>query len=366
MRISVPCLTTLACTLVCLSSCTGRPGSASAHAGASLALDAPLPRDVPPGTTLAVGDPSVQRVIEANGWEKDLPFTIQWAQISGGPATTEAFHAGALDIGSCADVPPIHADWVGIPVKIIAVQLRRDPVNHPLYVLGVAPHAAVRTLADLRGKRIAYSPGQVQGEVVLRTLREQGLKTSDVTLVELPSTGDLYVNELAAGSVDVAPIAAGALSKRYLDRYASEGAKVLHHGAFRDDLTVLYAREETLRDPAKAAAIRAYVALWVRANQWIEGHHDAWIKLYWMRDQRLSPEDARYQVASFGERYTPSDWSTALDIERGAIEVLSPGTGHKPFDAATLFDPRFEGVIASALKAAGAADSRAATPSPAT
>ena len=319
----------------------------------ALPLDARLPEAIPPNTRLVIGDPTTQRVLELTGWNRQLHFNVEWAQITGGPAVTEAFHAKALDVGFVADVPPIHATWVGIPVKIIAVELHRDFINHPLYVIGVAPHAAVTTLADLRGKRIAFSPGQVQGEVVLRTLREEGLSSRDVTLVELPSSGDAYLNALAGGSVDVAPIAAGALTKRYLDQYAAAGAKVLRHGPFRDDLTLLYVREETLRDRAKAAALREYVQLWARAAAWTETHEDEWARVYWVQNQGLSSEEARSQIEAYGPRDIPSDWSQAIAIEQSVIELLAPSTSQSRFDATTLFDRRFESVASGAFMAAG-------------
>ena len=142
--------------------------------GPMLALSAPLPEKVPPGSTLIVGDPISQWVFQHNGWDKGLPFAVKWAQITGGPQVTEAFHAKALDVGLGANVPPIHAVWVGMPVKIIAFAERADPLDHPSYVLGVAPKGGVDSLADLRGKRIAFSPSQVQSEIVLQTLRRQG------------------------------------------------------------------------------------------------------------------------------------------------------------------------------------------------
>ena len=288
---------------------------------------------------------------------------MKWAKITGGPAVTEAFHAKALDVGSAADMPPIHATWVGIPVKIIAVRQRLDPLNHPLYELGVAPHSGIRTLADLRGKKIAFSPGQVQGEVVLRTLQAQGLTAKDVTLVELPSTGgDLYVNALAGGVVDVAPIAAGTQAKRYLEKFGADGAQVLPHPPFRDDLTVLYVRQETLRDPAKAAALKAYVALWARAAEWVRGHPDEFAQLYYVKDQGLSPVDARYVVSTGGEPDIPRDWSSAVGMEQAAADVMARQTRRPRVAAETLFDRRFEGLAADAADAQWAAEGHAPSP----
>lgn len=323
-------------------------GAEEAAAGPKLALDAPLPDVIPPGTKLVIGDPTTQKVLEHTGWIKELPFEVEWAQISGGPAVTEAFHAKALDVGSAANIPPIHAVWVGIPVKMIAVRLRQDPVNFPLFELGIAPKAGINSLADLRGKKIAYSPGQVQGEVVMRTLAAQGLTEKDVTLVELPSTGDVYPNALVSGLVDVAPLGAGVPTKRYLDNYAKDGGKVLRHPPFRDDLTNLYVRTETLQDPAKAAALKAYVKLWARATEWQAAHRDEWRDVYYVKDQGLDADDAQFVVTAAGQPVLPRDWTEAVALQQASIDVMAKAGNQKPFKAEEIFDRRFETVAADA------------------
>ncbi len=340
-----------------------RNGEAVAADGAAGGLppDAPLPDKVPPGVTLTIGDPLTQHVLELTGWGKDLPFKIKWAQIAGGPAVTEAFHARALDVGTVADVPPIHATWVGIPVKIIAVRLRKDPLEHPAFVFAVAPGSRIAALSDLRGKRIAFSPGQVQGEIVLRSLAAAGLTPNDVKLVELPSTSaDFYINALVGGMIDAAPIGAGAAARRYLQNYGAKGARLIRHSDARDDLAFLSVRAETVRDPAKAAALRAYVALWARANAWISSHPAQWAKGYFEDDQGLSADDARYVVAGAGEADLPQRWTEAVRLEQSSIDLLARETHHPAFSAATLFDRRFEPVAADAFAAASSPDLLAA------
>lgn len=327
----------------------GHPNDGRSQTGPVLALDAPLPDTVPPGTTLIIGDPATQWVIQHNGWDKSLPYTIQWAQISGGPAVTEAFHARALDVGSSANIPPIHAVWVGIPVKTIAVRFRRDSINHPNYVFAVAPGSNIRTLADLRGKRIAFAAGQVQGEVVLKTLAAEGIPLSAVTLVELPSVGgDLYINALVGGEVDAAPIGAGAPGRKYEQKYGAQGGRLLRHSSFRDDLTNLYVRTETVQDPAKAAALAQYVRLWARAQAWIETHREEFARGYYQGNQGLSAEDAAYVVAAAGEAEVPATWAEALRLQQGSINLLAARNGQRVFNAADLFDRRFETIAARA------------------
>lgn len=324
------------------------PGGDQKHAAGTLALNAPLPTTVPEGTKLIVGDPTTKVALELSGEIDDFSFDIEWANISGGPQTTEAFRADALDVGAVAEIPPIHATWTGLPVKIVASKFRKDPIEHPTYELGIAPGVTVKTLADLRGKKIAYSPGQAQGALVLKVLRKAGLTKDDVTLVELPSTGDVYPNALASGQVDVAPIG-GVNIKRYTTKFGGDGATTIHHG-LRDDPAHLYVRTATLQDPAKAAAIREYVAAWARAARWIYEHPQEWIEGYYVKDQGLTAADGRYLVDLAGEPDIPADWSEAIARHQETIDILAEETGNEPLKAEDLYDLRYERVGADAFE----------------
>jgi sulfonate transport system substrate-binding protein len=314
-------------------------------------VSAPLPDSVPKGTTLAVGDKEHQKAIEFSGLANSFTFEVKWANISGGPQTLEAFRADALDLGSVADIPPIHSHWTGIPTKIVASRFRQDPLNHAIYRLGIAPGVAVATLADLRGKKIAYSPGQAQGALVLRVLHKAGLSKKDVELVELPSTNDVYGTALASHQVEVAPIG-GVQIKRYETKYGKDGAKTIAHG-LRDDPGHLYAPISVLADPAKAAAIREYVGVWAKAWRWREAHPDEWIERYYVRDQGLTPEDGRWIVENTGLADIPASWTEAIARHQETIDLLAKETGNKPLKAEDLYDRRYETAAADALGAGG-------------
>lgn len=321
------------------------PGAASAPTGA-------LPTQVPAGTTLVVGDPTTQKAVELAGddLDSDLGFEIEWANVSGGPATTEAFRAGSLDVGAVADIPPIHATWTGLDVQIVAAVYREDWQANPIYSFGVAPGVdGVEELEDFRGLRIAYSPGQAQGAIVLRALQEAGLEQDDVTLVELPSTGDVYPTALAAREVDVAPLGGIAVA-RYLDKYGPDGAHVVEHG-LRDDPSNLYVPSEVLADPAKAAALRAYVELWAAAKLWVHDHPQEWKQGYYVEDQGLSAADADYLVAHAGIPDLPEDWTEPIARHQETIDLLAQATGNDVLDAADLWDERFAAVVAEGAAA---------------
>lgn len=313
-----------------------------------LAETAPLPGSIAPGTKLVIGDPQTRVALTLSGEFAKLPFKVEWANISGGPQTIEAFRAKALDIGSVADIPPIHAQWTGLDVKIVAAKFRFDPIGHPIYVIATAPGSGIAKLEDLKGRKIAFSPGQAQGALVLRLLKKLKLSHGDVQLVELPSVGDAYVNALASKLVDAAPIAE-ANKQRFVQNYARDGAKALPHG-LRDDPSYLYVAKSSLEDPDKAAAIRAYVQAWGRAVKWIETHPEEWITGYYVKDQGLKPEAGRFLVESNGSPDLPLDWSGAIERQQETIDLLAEELKKPVLKARSLFDRRFETVAGAAYQ----------------
>ena len=146
----------IAAALATVALVAGCGGAADAGSGsAKLSLDAALPTTVPDGTKIVVGDPATEVALKLSGQIDKVSKFVQFANLSGGPQTTEAFRAHALDLGSVAEIPPIHATWTGLHVKIVASKFRKDPLEHPIYKLGIAPGVSVKTLGDLRGKKIA-------------------------------------------------------------------------------------------------------------------------------------------------------------------------------------------------------------------
>ena len=334
--------------LALLALVTGCGANADADGAAKLSLDAALPTTVPDGAKIVVGDPATEVALKLSGQIDKVSTFVQFANLSGGPQTTEAFRAHALDVGSVAEIPPIHATWTGLHVKIVASKFRKDPLEHPIYKLGIAPGVSVKTLGDLKGKKIAYSPGQAQGALVLKVLKKAGLTKDDVKLVELPSTGDVYSNALSGKQVDVAPIG-GVQIKRYLAKYGKDGASTIAHG-LRDDAGHLYVPTESLEDPGKAAAIRAYVAAWAVAQVWIDTHPKEWIEGYYVKDQGLTAADGQWLVDNAGHPDIPADWSDAIQRQQETIELLAKETGNKVIQAKDLYDLRFQTVAADAIK----------------
>jgi sulfonate transport system substrate-binding protein len=324
--------------------------SASGSDKLKLAADATIPTKVPSGTVLRVGDPATETAIKAAGLDKELSdegVQVEWDNISGGPKTLEAFRAHAIDVGAAQDIPPLFAEWTGTDVRIVETSSRADALNHPVYELGVAPGVDVTSLADLKGKKIAYSPGQAQGALVLRVLAKAGLTQDDVDLVEMQSVDDVYVNAVGSKQVDVAPLG-GTLLTEYLAKYGQDGGTAIPTG-IRDDQSLLYVPVETVQDPAKAAALAKYVVVWAKAKQWINAHPDEYAQVFYADHEGLSLEDGKALVKQAGTIQVPLTWDDTIAAHQETADLLAKDQDHDPLDVAGLYDRRYEKIVADAL-----------------
>ena len=333
----------LATLLLGLTACGGADA-----AGPKLAADASLPNEIPEGTVLRLGIPPTEVALKASGLIDEVEgYEIEWANISGGPKSIEAFRAGALDASWVADIPPLFATWTDTPVKIIGAAENPDPLDNPIYELGIAPKSKIKTIKDLKGKKIAYSPGQAQGALVLKTLAAAGLTQEDVELVEIQSVDDTYSNALASNQVDAAPLG-GTLLASYLAKYGTDGATSVKTG-IRDDSMVLYGPEETFEDAGKAAALKDFVGLWVKAQRWVDTHPKEWIQAYYVEHEGLSFEDGKKVFETSGQTIIPAGWDDFVKRHQETADILVKEQDHPEVDVNDLYDRRYEPVVADAL-----------------
>ena len=325
-------------------------GGADAAKGPKLAANAALPDKIPDGTVLRLGIPNAEVALKTSGLIDEVKgYDIEWANISGGPQSLEAFRADALDASIVADIPPLFATWTDTPVKIVAVVENPDPLQNPIYELGIAPKAKVKSLKDLEGKKIAYSPGQAQGALVLKTLEAAGLTQKDVELIEIQSVDDTFANALASNQVDVAPPLGGTQLTSYLSKYGRDGATSIRTG-IRDDATLIYGPEETFADANKAAAFKHFLGLWVKADKWIKAHPDEWIKAYYVDHEGLSFEDGKHVYETSGQTSIPASWDGFIKRHQETADILVKEQDRPKIDVDDLYDRRYEPVIAEALK----------------
>ncbi len=142
-----------------------------------------LPQQVPAGTKLVVADQNeaLQTLMRASGAQAKLGSEVAYANFLGGPAILEAFRAGALDLATVGNTPPIQAHAAGERILIVAARASSETD----YFFAVRPGLKVATLEDFRGKSVAYGEGTARQPFVLNALKLAGLTKKDVKLVPL-------------------------------------------------------------------------------------------------------------------------------------------------------------------------------------
>jgi sulfonate transport system substrate-binding protein len=120
---------------------------------------------------------------------------VKWVEFSSGPPMLEAMNVGSVDYGAVGDSPPVFAQSAGANIVYAAGQ----PITNGQGIL-VQANSPIRTIADLKGKRVGFTKGSSAHNIIVQTLEKAGLSYADITPVYLtpPDAGPAFAN----GSID--------------------------------------------------------------------------------------------------------------------------------------------------------------------
>jgi sulfonate transport system substrate-binding protein len=111
-----------------------------------------------------------------------LGVSVTWTEFNAGPIQLEALNVGAIDFGDVGEAPPIFAQAAGAPLVYAAATVPRPRLEAILVPKG----SAIKSVTDLKGKRIAYNKGSNVQYFLVKLLEKHGLKYNDVQSVFLP------------------------------------------------------------------------------------------------------------------------------------------------------------------------------------
>ena len=114
--------------------------------------------------------------------EKRFPNTkITWAEFPARPQLLEALSVGSLEFGLTGDSPPVFAQAAGKDLLYVAA----EPPKPDSSAILVRQDSSVRSLADLRGKKIALQKGSSAHYLLVRAVEKAGLQWSDIQPIYL-------------------------------------------------------------------------------------------------------------------------------------------------------------------------------------
>lgn len=311
------------------------------RAGAVLAAPLAAPRTLRAQAPLRVGDQrgNARAVMEAAGVLADVGDRIAWSEFPAAAPLVEALNAGAIDTGLVGDAPFTFGAAAGVPIKAVAATRQGQD---GLAVL-VPQDSPVRSLADLRGKRVATGRGSVGHQLVLAALEDAGLPRDAVQLVFLlPADAKAAFSR---GSVD-----AWSTWEPYVaqEEVLSGARRVVDGNRITPGLGFQAARDDAVasRRPELADFVRRLAAARTWANGNVPGYAKAWsglmnvpepVALRWFERARA--------------RVVPIDDGVVADEQRNIDLYARAGLVRRRIAASDVLDRSFT----DAIKAGNAA-----------
>ena len=106
---------------------------------------------------------------------------VQWVEFPAGPQLLEALSVGNLEFGLTGDSPPVFAQAAGKALRYVGAEPPK-----PLSSAVLVPEgSALKTLADLKAKRVALQKGSSAHYLLVRAIERGGLRWSDITPIYL-------------------------------------------------------------------------------------------------------------------------------------------------------------------------------------
>jgi len=283
--------------------------------------------------TLRVGDQKagLKALLEVSGQAKDLPYKIQWSEFPAAAPILEALNTEALDVGYTGDLAFLTVYSAGAPIRAIGGS-RSAARSQAILVPKDSP---ARTIADLRGKRLAGNKGGWGQFLILAALEQAGIPADQVKWSYL---GPIDARAaLSSGAVD-----GWAIWEPYVSTaVVQDGARVIADGTgLTPTITFLVATQDAIAK-RRAALVdfrrRLYVA-WA----WGLDHIPTYAAYNASLTGLAEPIVAR---AYEDDHRTPLqiDDGVVAEVQQAADRSLRYGILPKKLDVAAAIDRSFDG-----------------------
>ena len=168
----------------------GMPAAAQAQAKGELQVQVRIGYQKYGTLTLLKGRGTLEKRLAEQG------VGVKWTEFPAGPVLLEGLNVGSIDFGTVGEAPPIFAQAAGANL----VYVGNEPASPASEAIVVPKGSGLRTLADLKGKKIALNKGSNVHYLLLKALEKAGVGYADIQPVFLPPADARAAFE--RGSVD--------------------------------------------------------------------------------------------------------------------------------------------------------------------
>ena len=278
-------------------------------------------------------------VLKAKGWLEEAlakrGTSVEWVLSLGSNKANGYLAAGAVQFGSTAGSAALLARANGSPIKTVFLYSR------PEWTAIVVPKdSPLKTVHDLKGKRVAATRGTDPWFFLLRSLQGAGLQPGDVELVDLQHPDGRVA--LERGQVD----AWAGLDPHMAASQLDAGSRLLYRNVAFNTWGALNAREDFLAQHPDLALI--VLRQYDRARKYAASHVDETAALL----SDASKVERRVADLQLRERTTyPGDGTPGAEYHDAIAAVVPLIRG----DKLARPDADLDGALASLLDAKTAA-----------
>ncbi|HWR29412.1 MAG TPA: aliphatic sulfonate ABC transporter substrate-binding protein [Negativicutes bacterium] len=266
------------------------------------------------------------------GWYDEefakVGVTVKYDFFLSGPPLIEAMSSQRVDFGTVGDMPPVSARAAGIDLKVIS----RSGVVPAANALLVRPDAGFSSVQELKGKKIAVQIGSSAHHFLVLLLQKNGLKTTDVNVVNLPVSD----HQKALESKNIDAVSSWEPWVALLEK--SKAGKVLVDSiGIKRSLSVYIVNNEfAIKNPD---LVERFLKVNQRATEYIKQHPDEVLELV--------AKDAKIPKDVLAKSFLATDWDPRISNEdvdgfRAVKDFLKEtNVIKKDFDVNELIDRRY-------------------------
>jgi len=191
-----------------------------------------------------------------------LGVRVKWIEFPAGPQLLEGLNVGAVDVGHVGEAPPIFAQAAGAKFVYIGF----DPAAPRAEAILVPKDSPIRSVAELKGKKVALNKGSNVHYLLVKQLEKHGLQFTDIQPVYLAPADGRAAFE--SGNVDAWAIwdpFQAAAEKAIGARVLADGTP----GVVSNHLYYLGERDFTAKNPKVIQALfddSVEQGIWVKKN----------------------------------------------------------------------------------------------------
>jgi sulfonate transport system substrate-binding protein len=241
----------------------------------------------------------------AKEFEKE-GIKVEFLTFNGGAEAATAVATGALEVIYTGNNPALRLAATGADVKAIGLS---SWVPSTETVIVTRPDSPIASLADLKGKRVAYLTGTVRNSVFSKALRTVGLGTADVQSLNLGF--DAAGPALARGDID-AIVESSATVQKLID---AGGAKLLYDASDRPEWAAPYiitVNGNFARTYPQV--VTRLLAADIKLARWVDQNYEETIRLF-VAGTKSSEKAVR-------DTYKTREFFQTPDITEAAVKAL--------------------------------------------